>query len=123
MESNSNPNSNSNQPNRPYTNKEIEDLIESDFEKIEENESKTYEFVPDQTKVVEKPNFVGELKKKVQFIVIRQNDPDRKLKKLELSTIHVKRFYDQLHLGVKTLQVTRVGKGRDTRYLVKPIAK
>lgn len=113
---------NQNQANQVYHNKEIESLIESEYEKsIQENESRIYEFVVGKEKVVEKPDFNGKLTKKVQFIVLRSNDPERKEKKFELSRIHVGKIYDELKQGFKVLQITRVGHGKDTRYMVKPI--
>jgi hypothetical protein len=107
-----------------YQNKEIEDLIESEYEKsILENESRTYEFLAGKEKVVEKPDFNGKLTKKVQFVVVRPNDSSRKEKKFELSRIHVGKIYEQLKKGLTVLEISRTGKGKDTRYTVKPIAK
>ena len=60
-----------------YQNKEIEDLIESEYEKsIPENESRTYEFLAGKEKVVEKPDFNRKLKKgTVQLIKIMCSKP------------------------------------------------
>jgi hypothetical protein len=106
----------------PYHNKEFEDFIESDYEKsIPENESRTYEFIVGKEKLVEKPDFTGRLTKKAQFVVINQNDPAKKEKKFELSKMHISRIYEQFTKGFKVLEISRIGKGKETRYLVKPI--
>ena len=107
-----------------YTNREIEELIESEYEKsIPENESRVYKFIAGKEKVVEKPDFNGKLTKRVQFIVVRMDDPERKEKKLELARIHVGKIYDQLKKGFTVLELSRIGQGKETRYMVRPLNK
>jgi hypothetical protein len=75
--SNTNTTNQTSNPNQQtkYVNPEIEMFIQSDYMSIKEGESKTFEFIPSKTKVVDKLDFNGKPAKKVQFIVIDSQDP------------------------------------------------
>jgi hypothetical protein len=47
----------------------------------------------------------------------------RKEKKLELARIHVGKIYDKLKNGFTVLELSRVGHGKETRYMVGPLNK
>jgi hypothetical protein len=105
-----------------YQNKEIESFIESNWITIKDRETKVLEFVPGKAKVVDKTDFNGKPVKKVQFVVIDiNNDLQRKEKFYEVSRMHVKNVYDELTKGKTVLEISRVGSGRDTRYMVKAV--
>jgi len=81
---------------------ELEGIIEPPYEKsIKENESRVYEFLIGKEKVVEKKDMAGNMVKKAQFIVIRQDDPLKEKRKLELSRVHVGQIYKHLLNGNK----------------------
>jgi hypothetical protein len=77
-------------------NPEIEMFIQSDYVNIKEGESKTLEFIPSKTKLVDKPDFNGKPAKKVQFNVVDSKDPQRTERKLELSRKHIAKIYSEL---------------------------
>jgi hypothetical protein len=47
-----------NQSNIYYQNKEIEDLIESNWISIKDNETRVLQFIPDKSKVVDKRSYL-----------------------------------------------------------------
>jgi hypothetical protein len=79
------------------------------------------EFIPSKTKVVDKLDFNGKPQKKVQFIVIDINDSERKEKFYEVSRSHVAVIYNELKAGKTILEISRLGSGKDTRYLIKAV--
>ena len=103
------------------TNKEIEEFIEGDYISIKEGESRILEFDINKVKLVDKTDFNGNPAKKVQFIVINPEDPQRREKKFELSKKHVPKIYNELKKGKTVLEVFRTGLGKQTEYHVKAI--
>ena len=93
------------------TNKEIEDFIEGDYITIKEGESRVLEFDVNKMKLVDKTDFNGNPVKKVQFIVINPEDPQRREKKFELSKKHVPKIYNELKKGKTVLEIFRTGLG------------
>lgn len=75
-----------------YQNNEIEAFIESEYISIRDGESRILEFLKNREKVVDK-SFNGKPTKKMQFIVVNPEDPERKEKKFELPKKHVSRIY------------------------------
>jgi hypothetical protein len=96
-------------------------FIQSDYVNIKEGESKTFEFIPSKTKVVDKLDFNGKPAKKVQFIVIDSQDPQRTERKLELSRKHVAKIYNELQKGKTVIEIYRSGIGKETVYIPKSI--
>lgn len=128
IQNNINNNNNNNSPTKAtitenyYNNKEIEAFIESDYITIRDGEpSRTLEFLKNREKVIDKPDFTGNLTKKVQFIVVNPDDPHRKEKKWELSRMHVAKIYNELLKGYTVLEIFRTGTGKDTRYIPKGV--
>jgi hypothetical protein len=76
-------------------NKEIEEFIEGDYISIKEGESRVLEFDISKMKLVDKTDFNGNPAKKVQFIVVNPEDPQRREKKFELSKKHVPKIYNE----------------------------
>jgi hypothetical protein len=107
--------------NQFYQSKEIESFIESSWITIKDKETKVLEFIPDKTKVVDKVDFNGKPQKKVQYVAIDINDPQRKEKFFEVSRSHVAGIYNELKNGKTVLEISRLGSGKDTRYLVKAV--
>src|ERR671930_1559393 len=101
--------------------KEIEDFIEGDYISIKEGESRVLEFDIAKMKLVDKTDFNGNPVKKVQFIVINPEDPQRREKKFELSKKHVAKIYNELKKGKTVLEIFRTGLGKQTEYHVKAI--
>jgi hypothetical protein len=104
-----------------YKNKEIENFLESEYINIRESESRILEFLKNREKVVEKPDFNGNIIKKVQFVVLDPDDPERKERKLELSRKHVVKIYNELMKGYSVLEIFRTGQGKQTEYHVKHV--
>ena len=102
-------------------NKEIEEFIEGDYITIKEGESRVLEFDISKMKLVDKTDFNGNPVKKVQFIVINPEDPQRREKKFELSKKHVPKIYNELKKGKTVLEIFRTGLGKQTEYHVKAI--
>jgi hypothetical protein len=100
---------------------EIEMFIQSDYVNIKEGESKTLEFIPSKTKLVDKLDFNGKPAKKVQFIVIDSKDPQRIERKLELSRKHIAKIYNELQKGKTVIEIYRNGTGKVTVYIPKSI--
>ena len=109
------------QGNQSYQSKEIESFIESSWITIKDKETKVLEFIPGKSKVVDKVDFNGKPQKKVQYTVIDINDMERKEKFYEVSRSHVAAIYNELKAGKTVLEITRLGSGKDTRYLVKAV--
>jgi hypothetical protein len=97
-----------------YENKEIEAFIESGYINIRDGESKILEFLKNREKIVDKTDFNGKPTKKMQFMVVNPEDPERKEKKFELSRKHVPWIYNELKKGYTVLEVFRTGTARDT---------
>src|SRR5205823_10182058 len=104
-----------------YQNKEIEAFIESDYISIKDGESKTLEFLKNRERIVDKLDFNGKPTKKVQFIVVKPEDMQRKERKLEVSRKHIPKIYEELRKGYTVLEILRVGAGKDTQYRVRGI--
>src|SRR5690348_11660033 len=104
-----------------YENKEIEAFIESGYLNIRDGESKVLEFLKNRENIVDKTDFNGRPTKKVQFMVVNPEDPERKEKKFELSRKHVLRIYNELKKGYTVLEIFRTGTGKDTQYLPKGV--
>jgi hypothetical protein len=104
-----------------YQNKEIEAFIESEYISIRDDESRILEFLKNREKVVDKIDFNGKPTKKMQFIVVNPEDPERKEKKFELPKKHVSRIYNELKKGYTVLEIFRTGTGKDTQYIPKGI--
>jgi hypothetical protein len=102
-------------------NKEIEEFIEGDYITIKEGESRTLEFDINKIKLEDKTDFNGNPVKKVQFLVIDPQDPQRREKKFELSKKHVPKIYNELKKGKTVLEVFRTGLGKQTEYHVKAV--
>jgi hypothetical protein len=103
------------------TNKEIEEFIEGDYISIKEGESRVLEFGINKMKLVDKTDFNGNPVRKVQFLVIDPQDPERREKKFELSKKHVPKIYGELKKGKTVLEIFRIGQGKQTEYHVKAI--
>ena len=101
-------------------NKEIEEFIEGDYITVKEGESRVLEFDINKMKLVDKTDFNGNPVKKVQFIVIDPQDPQRREKKFELSKKHVPKIYNELK-GKTVLEIFRTGQGKQTEYHVKAV--
>ena len=85
---NTNTNQTQNLNPKYYENKELESFIESNYVSIKDGETKVLQFVPDKTKIVEKPDFNGKITNRAQFTVIEINDiNNRREKTLELSPL------------------------------------
>ena len=78
------------------------------------------EFDINKMKLVDKTDFNGNPVKKVQFIVIDPQDPQRREKKFELSKKHVPKIYNELK-GKTVLEIFRTGQGKQTEYHVKAV--
>ncbi|MBV9179159.1 MAG: hypothetical protein JO327_10645 [Nitrososphaeraceae archaeon] len=78
-----------------YENKELENFVEGEYVNIRDSESKIPEFIRGKEKIVDKTDFNGKPIKKVQFVVVDPEDPQRKEKKLELSRMHVGKSYNK----------------------------
>jgi hypothetical protein len=104
-----------------YENKELEDFIEGEYVNIRDGESRVLEFIKGKEKLVDKTDFNGKPTKKVQFIVIDPEDPQRKEKKFELSRKHVVKIYNELKKGKTVLEIYRSGTGKETSYIPKGI--
>jgi hypothetical protein len=102
-------------------NKEIEEFIEGDYITIKDGESRVLEFDINKVKLEDKTDFNGNPLRKVQFIVIDQQDPQRREKKFELSKKHVPKIYNELNKGKTVLEIFRTGQGKQTEYHVKAI--
>ena len=88
---------NQNNTNRQaYQNKDIEDLIESNWISIKDGETTVLQFVPDKSKVIEKTDFNGKPVKKAQFCVTDINQHAGKEKFFEVSRIHAAKIYEEL---------------------------
>jgi hypothetical protein len=103
------------------TNEEIEEFIEGDYISIKDGESRILEFDINKLKLLDKTDFNGNPMKKVQFIVIDPEDPQRREKKFELSRKHVSKIYNELKKGKTVLEIFRTGLGKQTEYHVKAI--
>jgi hypothetical protein len=79
------------------------------------------EFIVTKTKVVDKLDFDGKPTKKVQFVVIDLQDPQRTEKKLELSRKHIAKIYNELQKGKTVIEIYRSGVGKETVYISKSI--
>jgi hypothetical protein len=116
--------STSNQTNNhqfAYQNKDLESFIESSYLTIKDGETKVLEFVPNLTRIIEKPDFNGKMAKRAQFTVIEVNDANRKQKIFELSRLHIQKIYDELKKGRTILEISRSGSAKDTRYFIKVV--
>ena len=105
---------------QPYQNKEIEDLIESNWINIKDGETRVLQFITDKSKVVDKTDFAGKPTKKVQFCVTDINKPGKE-KYFEVSRIHAAKIYEDLKAGKTILEISRLGTGKDTRFFVKAV--
>jgi hypothetical protein len=103
------------------TNKEIEEFIEGDYISIKEGESRVLEFDINKIKLVDRTDFNGRAIKKMQFIAINPEDPQRRERKFELSRKHVPKIYGELKKGKTVLEIFRTGQGKQTEYHVKAI--
>ncbi len=104
-----------------YKNKEIENFLESEYINIRDSESRTLEFLKNREQIVEKPDLNGNIVKKVQFIVVDPEDPQRRERKFELSRKHVPKIYSELKKGFSVLEIFRTGLGKQTEYHPKSI--
>jgi hypothetical protein len=86
-------------------NKELEEFIEGDYITIKEGESRTQEFDINKIKLVDRTDFNGSPMKKVQFIVVNPEDPQRRERKFELSRKHVPKIYNELKKGKTVLEI------------------
>jgi hypothetical protein len=102
-------------------NKEIEEFIEGDYITIKDGESRVLEFDINKVKLVDRTDFNGNPLRKVQFIVIDTQDPQRREKKFELSKKHVSKIYNELKKGKTVLEIYRTGLGKQTEYHVKVV--
>jgi hypothetical protein len=102
-------------------NKELEEFIEGDYISIKEGESKTLGFDINKVNLVDRTDFNGNPMKKVQFIVVNPDDPQRRERKFELSRKHVPKIYSELKKGKTVLEIFRTGQGKQTEYHVKAI--
>jgi hypothetical protein len=102
-------------------NKELEEFIEGDYISIKEGESKTLGFDINKVNLVDRTDFNGNPMKKVQFIVVNPDDPQRRERKFELSRKHVPKIYNELKKGKTVLEIFRTGQGKQTEYHVKAI--
>ena len=57
----------------------------------------------------------------MQFIVIDTEDPQRRVKKFELSKKHVPKIYNELMKGKIVREIFRIGLGKQTEYHIKAI--
>jgi hypothetical protein len=113
--------SNQTQQQTIYKNLEIESFIESGWVSIKDRETRVLEFIPNKTKIIEKPDFNGKLTKRAQFVVIDINDMSRKERFFEVSRMHVSKIYEELQSGKTILEISRSGSGKDTRYFIKAV--
>jgi 23S rRNA pseudoU1915 N3-methylase RlmH len=105
-----------------YENKELEDFIEGQWIKIQDNgEGRTLEFIPEKTQVIEKKDFNGNMAKKVQFIVIDPKSESNTEKKFEVSRKHAAKIYEHLKKGKTILELYRSGEGIKTDYIIKAV--
>ena len=104
-----------------YENKELEDFIEGEYVNIRDGESRVLEFVKGKEKIVDKTDFNGNPTKRVQFLVVDPQDPQRNEKKFELSRKHVRKIYNELKKDKTVLEIYRSGTGKDTQYIPKAI--
>jgi hypothetical protein len=96
-------------------------FIQSDYINIKDGESKVLEFITEKTKMVDKLDFNGKPTKRVQFVVIDTQDPQRSERKFELSRKHVAKVYNELQKGRTVIEIYRSGTGKETTYTPKPL--